>query len=440
MWNGGRRKKAAWMLAAVFVTAGILTGAFFAFRTEGGPPSIQASESAPASPAQNRQIILSMGESPETMTVSWKGSSEGPACFRFGSSKEDLSAETVMEAERKKALQGRYYRYTVTLENLQQGQTCYYQIGDGVTFDPPKSFTVPDETGETTFLYLGDVQYDVSLVEYQQWGTMTADICEENPDIDFAVIGGDMVNSPSKAAQWNSFLDNCGVFSQIPLMTVSGNHEGVSSNRTYRKLFAMPQNGPDDEELREDFYYFDYGSCRFVMLDSSFLTADRKEKLGAARWNACEKQIETWLTEVLERNTRSWIVVVVHHPPYGLHDNATVSPELRKRWTPIMRKGGVDLVLCGHQHMYLRTCKIGGITYVMGNSGTRVSEFYNGYNAPLYSRSVYEGATYQIITATDAELRLVCRTQKGLVIDETTLKKGLRFHILEFLSSGQIVV
>ena len=27
-------------------------------------------------------------------------------------------------------------------------------------------------------------------------------------------------------------------------MTVSGNHEGVSSNRTYKKMFAVPDNGP----------------------------------------------------------------------------------------------------------------------------------------------------------------------------------------------------
>ena len=80
---------------------------------------------------------------------------------------------------------------------------------------------------------------------------MTEKIYEENNDIDFAVIGGDMVNSPTDSYQWDMFLEHCGVFSRLPLMTVSGNHEGVSSNNTYKKIFAIPSNGPKKMCIRD---------------------------------------------------------------------------------------------------------------------------------------------------------------------------------------------
>ena len=91
--------------------------------------------------------------------------------------------------------------------------------------------------------------------------------------------------------------------------------------------------------------------------------------------------------------------------------------------------------------MYMRTRDIDGIVYVMGNSGNRKSEYYNGYNSPSYSRAVYgEGPNYQIVTVKSSKLEMVSYDEKGLVIDETIINKGLWFHILELFSSYKIVV
>ena len=315
---------------------------------------------------------------------------------------------------------------------------------------------------------------------------MVERIYEENPDIDFAIIGGDMVNVPSDEEQWNSFLDSCTLFSRLPLMTVSGNHEGVASNKTYKRLFSIPRNGPEEvyggagalpektsgnldsqkqtsgnqdsrekasqeqvpdtqdsveAELDGEFYYFDYGKCRFIMMDSSFLTDERRQRLGQGMWSIMEKSVEIWLETVTSGNERPWTVAVVHHPVYGFHDKNTVSPNIRRLWEPIMEKGGVDMVFCGHQHMYMRTRDINGIVHVMGNSGRRTSEYYNGSNSPIYSRAVYgDGPNYQIVSMTSSRLEMVSYNEKGLVIDETAINKGLWFHILELFSGNQIVV
>lgn len=194
---------------------------------------------------------------------------------------------------------------------------------------------------------------------------------------------------------------------------------------------------PDSDltsNLPPGFRSLDYGCCRIILLDSSFLEEGRRQKMGRQNWERSERAIETWLTDTLRQSRKAWTIAVIHHPPYGMHDRKTVSPRIRQQWTPIMEQYGTDLVLSGHQHMYLRTAKINGILYVMGNSGGMHSSYYNGYNEPLYAECVYgKQSNYQTIEADDTELRLISRNQKGSIIDETSLSKKRRSRIAEFL-------
>ena len=392
--------------------------------------------------SSDRQTVISPGVAADTVYISWKGEKDGPSFLRVSQSRKSLPRSQAIEGRRERVLGGAYFRYTAQLKGLEPGETYYYEIGDGMVFDKPSSFRTPQESGEGTFLYLGDVQFDISIDEYRRWGEDMEDIWARHPDLDCAVIGGDMVNVPWRLEQWNGFLENCDVFSSLPLMTVPGNHEGVKGNITYRKMFPAPDNGPFMSGLSGEaasagnFYYFDWGYCRFIMTDSSFLTDARMESLGPEAWARAEKKVEEWLAEALERSDKTWNIVVPHHPPYGMHDKATVSPELRKLWVPIMEEYGADLVLCGHQHMYMRTERINGILYVMGNSGQRKSGFFNGSDVPRYSASVYgEGMSYQIIKAGWKELRITAYNEKGLIVDEALLEKNIFLHILEFFGS-----
>ena len=417
--------------------------------------------------AETRQIVLSMGETPETMYISWKGNEGQTGHIRVSSDIRTLSRASEIEAVSEKTLGGKYSRCSVRLDGLEPGSRYYYVIDGGTDGASPGkasngaaggasdkaspgkasngavtgSFRVPDDGNAAQFLYLGDVQPDFSIEDYVRWEAMTERIYEARPQLGWAVIGGDIVNVPRDEEQWNGFFESCALFTRIPLMTVSGNHEGVSSNETYKKLFANPDNGPDADELKEGFYYFDCGSCRMIMTDSSFLTDERREKLGQKRWELCESAVEVWLEEVLAGSDRRWNIVVTHHPPYGMHDRDTVSPQLRQLWVPVMEENGADLVLCGHQHMYMRTEKINGITYIMGNSGLRESEFYNGANLPDYCAAAYaDGPNYQIVEAGRWKLKITSYNEKGLIIDEAVILKELWPDILKFLGGDKIIV
>ncbi|MDO4545989.1 MAG: metallophosphoesterase family protein [Bacillota bacterium] len=442
------RKEERWgrlsLALAIAATAGIAAVGIFSMSVRDGglltesraPEGTQTREEIrahqqAAEDQNDRQVVLSMGQTSDILFLSWKGSKKDGGVLRISRDMYDLPYAEPVEARKTRILQSDYYRYSVRLTDLEAGETYYYEIGDGFDFDAPRTFETPREKRTCQFLYLGDVQFEKSMDDYDRWQQMVQGVYDSDVRLDFGIIGGDMVNFPTELKQWDRFLGSCGVFSSLPLMTVPGNHEGVHSSLTYKKLFAMPHNGP--KESKEDFYFFDYGSCRFIMMDSSFLTDARKEKLGEAVWEQRERAIEGWLVKVAADSRKPWTVVVIHHPPYGMHDYHTVSADIRKLWTPIMEQEDVDLVLSGHQHMYMRTRDIKGITYVMGNSGAKGSEYYNGYNAPLYAEALYgDGPNYQIITATPTRLTLRSYNEKGLAIDETSLEKGLRFHIFEF--------
>ena len=62
----------------------------------------------------------------------------------------------------------------------------------------------------------------------------------------------------------------------------------------------------------------------------------------------------------------------------------------------------------------MRTKEIGGITYVIGNSGKRRSTYYNGENAPAYTKALDAvNSNYQIIRVEKDRLSFFPMMKKG---------------------------
>ena len=391
----------------------------------------QTAEEVPENPLQ---IILSMGAEPGSLSISWKGDAAGPEALQLDGVTGEKQRFT---AVRERILKSDYYRYHVELSGLTQGTEYRYTIGENAFSG---SFRVPHESDVTRFLYLGDVQFQESMEEYEEWGQMLRRAYREHPDLDFAVIGGDLVNSPRELPQWEAFLEACDVFAKLPLATVAGNHEGVHSNYTYQKLFALPDDAEEDQS-GEEFYSLDFGNVRMLMMDSSFLTEERRQSMGKDAWAKEEQRVEAWIRSRTGSCEKPWLAAVIHHPVYGMHDEDTVSPQIRRLWAPLLETGGVRIVFSGHQHLYQRTRSIHGVVYLMGNYGQRVSRFFHGKNLPEYTQQIYDrGANYQIVEAGARRLKMTSYNKKGLVIDETVLGRGLLFHIFEFFRSGQVIM
>ena len=435
---GRNRRRLIWIgmlaLAGILVIAAVIWSGFLEDAAQENLATKTGQQTAEEVPENPLQIILSMGAEPGSLSISWKGDAAGPEALQLDGVTGEKQRFT---AVRERILKSDYYRWHVRLTGLTQGTEYRYTIGENAFSG---SFRVPQESDVTRFLYLGDVQFQESMEEYEEWGQMVRRAYQEHPDLDFAVIGGDLVNSPGELSQWEAFLEACDVFAKLPVATVAGNHEGVHSNYTYQKLFALPDDAEEDQS-GEEFYSLDFGNVRMLMMDSSFLTEERRQSMGKDAWAKEEQRVEAWIRSRTGSCEKPWLAAVIHHPVYGMHDGDTVSPQIRELWKPLLEEGGVRIVFSGHQHLYQRTKSIHGVVYLMGNSGQRESRFFHGNNLPEYTQQIYDrGANYQIVEVGARRLKMTSYNQKGLVIDETVLGKGLLFHIFEFFCGDQVVV
>jgi hypothetical protein len=109
-----------------------------------------------------------------------------------------------------------------------------------------------------------------------------------------------------------------------------GNHDWMSeSAQPYFDYFELPNN--------ERYYDFTWGAGHFFALDS-----DSNEPDGVGR---SSRQAQ-WLQEQLLASTLPWQIVYMHHPPYSSGKRGAVD---WMRWP--FREWGVDVVLCGHDHL-----------------------------------------------------------------------------------------
>ena len=110
--------------------------------------------------------------------------------------------------------------------------------------------------------------------------------------------------------------------------------------------------------------------------------------------------------------------MVMHHPAYAVVSDAVAAAVL-EQWVPLFETAQVDLVLCGHQHVYMRSKQLHGVTYVMGVSGAK------HYATAEVSYDVVQiggVSNYQLIETDSDSLTLTCYDPQGQTLDSFTLE------------------
>ena len=153
----------------------------------------------------------------------------------------------------------------------------------------------------------------------------------------------DYTRSPARfRANWRRSFD-WARRSGLRVSGTLGNHDyEVGRGRYQFKLLGMP--GP--------YYTRRLGDAQLFLLDSN-IVSDRQT---------------AWLAQQLADSTATWRIAVMHHPPYtcgGHGGNSAV----QRRWVPLFRSHGVQLVLSGHDHNYQRFAGRDGVTYVVHGGG-----------------------------------------------------------------------
>lgn len=225
----------------------------------------------------------------------------------------------------------------------QARRTRIWVLGDAGT-----SFNQPDYSG---FGLIKEGQRDVRDAYYAHAGSRYADV--------WLLLGDNAYNDGRDGDYQTNFFE---IYPEVTRQSVIwpaiGNHEidvfGTGDDRAYLDIFSLPTRGEAGgvPSGSERYYSFDYGNIHFICLDSEV----------SSREPGSPQLI--WLAADLAANTKDWLIVFWHSPPYskGSHDSDVRSNLIRMRQNvvPIVEAYGADLVLCGHSHVYERSYLIDG--------------------------------------------------------------------------------
>lgn len=356
-----------------------------------------------------KEVVVSMTDG-GGVTISWSSNDDYEGYALIDGEK--------YEASRVSVCSGQYYRYEAVTDELECGKVYEYNVGSNEERSKTASFKVNNdrENENFSFLVMGDVQYKNKEEDFKSWGRFLEDAYCDNPESEFMLMLGDMVDKGADPGEWKLLLSNGeSVFCRLPLMTTIGNHESPGSPNRYKEVMAMPSD--------EQFYSFDYGNCHFISLNSCILMEENLSKEG---YSMSIDEVDRWLKNDLRNSDARWKIAYMHHPMYPVADDDEIYERMREHWEDIFVKNGVNLVLCGHQHCYMRTEEIEGITYVMLRSGKKETKYYrDGQSLPDYVEAIdIDNENYMLIEVKKNELRLIVRDAEGRIIDSLKKKKG----------------
>lgn len=140
-------------------------------------------------------------------------------------------------------------------------------------------------------------------------------------------------------------------YTNIPL----SQHQGP-----YYEIIDVPEQAeaggyPSNYEL---FYSFDYGNVHFLSLNSELY--DFTQTYDGIN------QMKQWIEEDLLQNEQTFTIAYFHQPPYskGSHDSddlyERVMETMRDKVIPLLEEYDIDLVVCGHSHVFERSHLIHG--------------------------------------------------------------------------------
>jgi acid phosphatase type 7 len=417
-------------------TSRIVTALVLLFACTAMQPTVSTGQ-APASTATAAPDHITLtwtGNPATTMTVTWRTDATVPSGFVQYGKGTDLGVEVGQaEAQSQEFTSdlGTTHIFSTTLTGLIPNTQYAYRVGDGTRWSETHTFTTADPEAKTfKFLVFGDSQSPVRGEDpYGIWRQTVQAAFKANPDADFFINVGDLVDFGQMEAHWNAWFAAVeGVIDTIPAMPASGNHESYGSRDTwkpafYTAQFTLPRNGPFG--LKEQAYSYDFGPVHLVVLDSQGHEQMRYSDILSIQ--------QSWLESDLTTSRKEWKIAIFHRSPYGVKLNRDEA-EVRRAFCPILEKNNVDLVFSAHDHGIKRTPPIkdgeamedpseGTIYYVTGRSGYKTYEDIEEMEHSAFFYAPMEQPNYFVVEGTDEKITVTTVLQDGTVIDTLTIDK-----------------
>lgn len=384
--------------------------------------------------------------------VLWRGTAaytESAVSFAYntiaGVSQRIYNAEYVSEMEN-------MLFYKAELTSLVPGTTYSYRVGDPVRGEWSEFFTFTTEaenTNEFSVIGVTDPQ-GRTRGEYSYYRKTLYTALSDDPNAAFVINMGDLTDNANYDDWWRYFFEaGIGIQERLPQITVVGNHENRGAGAKYYNLrFMNPKNGsglaswyvsdgndkrswPIIQNLDNTVYSFDYGNAHFSVLNTG------------TDWSALEMRTmlewqRDWLDSDLSSTDKEWKIVLVH---IGVYLQKPRESLVKAIFEDTIDRHGVDLVLEGHDHTYMRTFQMragaavsdermyykkgGGALYAI--LGSAALKRYNSDTPQPYAAVMRnipdEEPSYTILSFDPAKISVISKLTDGSVIDEFSIWK-----------------
>ncbi len=330
-----------------------------------------------------------------SMTIRWRTDAFARSRVSYGTTLNKLD-KTIVDSSIKT-------EHIIKIEGLQPRTKYYYSIGgvkDTMQGDSNNYFYTLASPGEKNLYRIG-MFGDCGTNAIHQWRVKDEFIkyLGKN-DLDAWLLLGDNAYPNGEDAQYGeNFFEvyKNDLLKKYPLFPTPGNHDyhdveysikyaQQSHEIAYYKIFSMPTNGeaggfPSNNKA---YYSFDIGNIHFLSLDSYGY-----EENSSRLYDTLASQVQ-WIKKDLAANkNKDWVIAYWHHPPFtmGSHnsDKEAELIKIRENFIRILEREGVDLVVCGHSHLYERSKLING-HYGMENT------FNDQQHSVSNSSALYDGS------------------------------------------------
>ena len=242
------------------------------------------------------------------------------------------------------------FQYTAQIDDLKPNSTYEFKIIDG-----DKSTGTFELKTYDANKFSGIIFPDSQSSDYNVWGNTAQSAFKQNPNAEFFINMGDIVDNGEDSEQWEAWMTQVAEpLQKIPFVPVMGNHECYTRDWkerypiAYLNYFAVPEN--DDKYFNRRYYSFDFGAAHFVILDSQWTELD---KFAPGVIDAQKK----WLQEDLLNTKKAWKIICVHRDVLqykinGRDDWLEGISSVGMEFMPDFDYYNVDVVFTAHLHTY----------------------------------------------------------------------------------------
>ena len=310
-------------------------------------------------------IVICVGSDETQKNISWYSTENVSGEIDYAVRNSDSNEfpdeyKTVKATVAKAKIKTGFYVNYATIIDLTSETEYVYRLRAGGKMSAVYSFDT-GSFGDYDFIFAGDPQIKTES-HGRKWSDTLNKIFSHFSNAKLIVSAGDQVGSNGSVdigesaaeVHWSNFLVD--ELRQITFAPSAGPAHDIKSSddsfSSYSEHFYFP-NLSDKYGVTESAsdYWYTYNNTLFMHLN----VADHE---------AIHSEHEQFITEAMLENPYAvWKIVVIHYPQYSVGPHANpenqyynfVTKTKREALAPQFTALGVDLVLSGHDHLYVRS-------------------------------------------------------------------------------------